>query len=138
MAVKKASVKDLADKVAAAKKADAKKADAKKEETKAAAPVKKEAAPVKKAAPAKKETAVKKTTPAKKTSTAKKPAAKTSPVVEVHIQYQGGDELTSALTERAIAESGNKNPKEVNLYVQPENGKVYYTIDGVEGSFDYQ
>ena len=34
----------------------------------------------------------------------------------------------------AKAASGKKTVKELNVYFQPENGMIYFTADGVEGS----
>ena len=127
MAVKKASVKDLAEKAAAAKKADAKaevkaevKEEVKKAEVKAEAP-KKEAAPAKKAVPAKK-------APAKKATAAK---------ANLFVQYQGGNVSTDDIVKKALEVSGKKTVKELNVYYQPENNIVYFTADGENGSFNY-
>ena len=124
MAVKKASVKDLAEKAAAATKKEAAKAE----------PAKKEVA--KKAEPAKKETA-KKAEPAKKAAPAKKAPAKkaAAPKVEVKVEFQGGSVSVEDLKAKAVEIVG-KNVKELNLYYQPEYNKVYYTADDQKGEFD--
>ena len=149
MTVKKASVKDLAEKAAAVKKVAEAKAEAAKTEVKAevkaeapakkaAAPAKKEAAkaPAKKAAaPAKKEEAK---APAKKAAApAKKAATKTAaPKVELFVEYQGGSQKVDDLVAQAKAASGKKSIKVLNVYYQPENNIVYFTADGAEGSFN--
>ena len=135
MAVKKTSVKDLAEKAAAVKKPAEKKVETAKAEVKTE--VKKveekvaekvaEKAPAKaaeKKAPAK---AAEKKAPAKKAAEAK---------VELFVEYQGGSQKVEDLVARAKAESGKKSIKVLNIYYQPENNKVYFTADGAEGSFD--
>ena len=117
MTVKKASVKDLAEKAAAVKKEAAKtpaKAEAVKTEVKAE--VKKEAAkaPAKKAAPAK----------------------KVETKVELFVEYQGGSQKVEDLVAKAKEVSGKKTVKALNVYYQPENNIVYFTADGDEGSFN--
>ncbi len=152
MAIKKTSLNDLKVKAEAAKKADVK-TEAKKAEVKVAekkAEVKAEVkaaekkvaekkvvekAPAKKAAakaPAK--AAEKK--PAEKKAAAPKKAAATEAKVELFVEYQGGSQKVEDLVAKAKEVSGKKSIKELNIYYQPENNKVYYTADGAEGSFD--
>ena len=132
MTVKKASVKDLAEKAAAVKKVAEAKAEAAKTEVKAE--VKAEAPAKKAAAPAKKEAAK---APAKKAAApAKKAATKTAaPKVELFVEYQGGSQKVDDLVAQAKAASGKKSIKVLNVYYQPENNIVYFTADGAEGSF---
>ena len=110
-------VKAAMAKVEAAKAAEAAKADTKKAaETKAAAKAAEKKAPVKKAAPAKK-------APVKKTET-------------VYIQCCGYEVTTADITAKVVAAVGKKTVKELNIYVKPEEGKVYYTADGEQGNVD--
>ena len=129
-------------KVAMAKMAAAKVADASTEkvETKVAAkaPVKKEEtkttaakAPAKKAetkAPAAKAPAKKAET---KTTTAKAPAKTTQ---TVHLQVFAYDVTTDDITAKVLDVIGKKSVKELNIYVKPEDGMIYYTADGEQGS----
>ena len=102
------------------------------------APVKETA--VKDAAPA----AEKKIAAAKKTASAKTAAPKAAPkkadeaVSEnIFIQLNGNEVSTSALVEKAKAESGIKDAKKVDIYVRPEINKVFYVIDGESfGNFE--
>ena len=110
-------------------KTTAGKAEAKKEAPKAAA-VKAE---VKKEAP--------------KAAAAKKPAAKKAPAKkattkateEVFIEYAGSQVSTSDIVARVVEATGKKASaiKALNVYVQPETGKIYYTADGVTGEIAY-
>ncbi len=117
-AEKKAAAKTAATKAATkttATKAAEKKAPAKtaaKTTTKAA----EKKAPVKKAAPAKK-------APVKKTET-------------VYIQCCGYEVTAADITAKVVAAVGKKTVKELNIYVKPEEGKVYYTADGEQGNVD--
>ena len=133
MTVKKANIEDMAKKAVAAKKEAEKKAEpAKKEAEKKAEPAKKEVAkkaPAKKAEPAKKEAAKK--APAKKTA-----AKKAEATVKVVVEFQGGQTVTDDIVAKAKEVCGKKTVKELNVYYQPENNKVYFTADGEEGSFD--
>ena len=94
-----------------------------KETVVAAAPAEEKKAPAKKAA-------------AKK-APAKKPAAKKAPAEErkVVIQYNGAEVAGTDLVDKAKAVAGVKSAKSVVVYVRPEINKVYYVIDGKEGSF---
>ena len=110
------------------------KAEVKKEASKAAtvkAEVKKEAP---KAAAAKK-------APAKKPAAKKAPAKKatTKATEEVFIEYAGSQVSTSDIVARVVEATGKKASaiKALNVYVQPETGKIYYTADGVTGEIAY-
>ena len=131
-AVDKENVKTAAGKAEAKKeapKAAAVKAEVKKETPKATA-VKAE---VKKEAP--------------KAAAAKKPAAKKAPAKkattkateEVFIEYAGSQVSTSDIVARVVEATGKKASaiKALNVYVQPETGKIYYTADGVTGEIAY-
>ena len=147
--VKAAMAKVEAAKAAEAAKADTKKvADTKTTATKPAVKVAEKKAPVKvaatkttakaaeKKAPAK-TTATKpaaKKAPAKKATTAKKPAVKKTETV--YIQCCGYEVTTADITAKVVAAVGKKTVKELNIYVKPEEGKVYYTADGEQGSVD--
>ena len=101
----------------------------------AAAPVEEKAAEKKapaKKAPAKK--AAEKKTAAKKAPAEKKTAAKKA-TATVYVQYLGAELTTDEIIAKAIANEGVKSPKTVKVYVKPEENKVYYVIDGNEGSF---
>ena len=135
-----------ADKVEAVK-VEAPKAEVKKETAPKAA-VKKEAAPKAEAkkAPAKKEAAPKaevKKAPVKKAAAPKKaPAKKTvapKKVEEVFIEYAGTQVSTSDIVARVVEATGKKASaiKTLNVYVQPETGIIYYTVDGTEGKINY-
>ena len=125
-------VKAAMAKVEAAKAAEAAKADTKTTETKAAA-TKTTAKAAEKKAPAK--TTATKKAPAKKTTTAaKKPAVKKTETV--YIQCCGYEVTTADITAKVVAAVGKKTVKELNIYVKPEEGKVYYTADGEQGSVD--
>lgn len=101
------------------------------------------AAPVE--APAEKKAAAK---PAAKKAAAKKPAAKKTTKKEtakaadkaakatVFIQFAGIEATTDELVEKAKAAAGVKSPKSINVYVKPEENKVYYVVDGNDGNFE--
>ena len=143
-AVDKENVKTVAGKAEVKKeapKAAAVKAEVKKEAPKVAAKaeVKKEApkaaavkAEVKKEAP---KAVVKK--PAAKKAPAKK--ATTKATEEVFIEYAGSQVSTSDIVARVVEATGKKASaiKALNVYVQPETGKIYYTADGVTGEIAY-
>jgi membrane protein involved in colicin uptake len=94
----------------------------------AAAPVEEKAA--EKKAPAKK-------APAKKAAAKKEAAPKAAKKVaeNVYVEYQGVQLNSASLIERAKKESGVKSPKSVNVYVKPEDNKVYYVVDNNAGDF---
>lgn len=144
MAVKKATVDSTMAKVEAATKnvtetkTEAKKASAKKVAETAAKAEEKVEAPAK--ADAKKTTAkkapAKKTTEAKAETTKKAPAKKAATATtNVVIEYAGGQVVTADIVAKATEVSGKKSIKSLNVYYQPENGMVYFTADGEEGSF---
>lgn len=87
-----------------------------------------------KKAPAKK-TAAKKAAAPKKTATTKAAAKKTAASENVFVEYLGAQISSTELIAKAKKDSGVKAPKDVNVYVKPEENKVYYVIDGKEGSF---
>ena len=137
-AVDKAAVVAETPKAAAEKKAPVK-AEAPKAATEKKAPVKAEApktaadkkAPAKKAAKAtEKKAAAEKKAPAKR-------AAKATE--EVFIEYAGTQVSTSDIVNRVVEATGKKASaiKALNIYVQPETGKIYYTADGATGEIAY-
>ena len=81
-----------------------------------------------------KETAKKEETP-KKAATPKKTVAKTES--KFYIEFAGGQIEAQAIMDRAKEVCGKKTIKTLNVYYQPENGMVYFTADGEEGSFAY-
>ena len=101
-------------------------------EVKAAATAEEKKAPAKKAAA--KKTAAKK--PAAKTAEKKTAAKKTAVSENVFVQYLGSEITSADLIAKAKKESGVKSPKTVNVYVKPEENKVYYVVDNNAGSFD--
>lgn len=135
--IKKAAVaaKPVAKAVAATKPAEAK-VEEKKVEAKKAVEEKK-AVPAKKAAAPKKETA-KKAAPAKKEAT-----VKAATKVSVNLQFAGKEYKAEDFEKMAKDvwqyDLGNKaaDLKSVDLYVKPEENKVYYVMNGdVTGDFD--
>lgn len=106
-------------------------------EVKAAATAEEKKAPAKKAAA--KKTAAKKTAakkPAAKTAEKKTAAKKTAVSENVFVQYLGSEITSADLIAKAKKASGVKSPKTVNVYVKPEENKVYYVVDNNAGSFD--
>lgn len=79
--------------------------------------------------------------PAAKKTAEKKPAAKktstrkTAPKTNLFIQYQGAEVSYADLIEKAKADAGVEAPKNINLYVKPEDNMVYYVIDEKVGGF---
>ena len=146
-----------ADKVEAvkvtAKKAEAPKAEpVKKAEAPKAEPVKKAEAPkteaVKKAEAPKTavkkaeapKAAVKKAEPAKKTAAKKAPAKKAEKATEeVYIEFNSAKVSTADIVAKVVEATGKKasSIKVLNVYIQPETGKTYYTADGVSGEIEY-
>lgn len=108
-----------------------------------------EAAPAAEAAPAKKAAAKKaagrKPAAEKKAAAAKKAADKTTEKraynkksdikTTVCIQYSGVQFTSDELAEKAKKESGVKSPKQIDVYVKPEENMVYYVVDGNAGGF---
>lgn len=130
MATKKTTAEQV--KVAMAKVEAAKAAEATKTEEKA--PAKKTAAKKTTAAKTTK-TAEKKTTATKTTKTAEKKApAKKDKLVENVVIQACGYEVTTADVTAKVVEIVGKKVKELNIYVKPEEGMVYYTADGEQGS----
>lgn len=132
---KAAAAKPVAKAVAATKPAEAK-VEEKKVEAKKAVEEKK-AVPAKKAAAPKKETA-KKAAPAKKEAT-----VKAATKVSVNLQFAGKEYKAEDFEKMAKDvwqyDLGNKaaDLKSVDLYVKPEENKVYYVMNGdVTGDFD--
>lgn len=87
--------------------------------------------------------AVEKKAPAKKAAAAKKPAAKKTTTTKstavksnVYVEYLGAQISSSDLIEKAKKASGVKSPKEINVYVKPEDNKVYYVVDTTAGDFE--
>ena len=122
MATKKTTAEQV--KVAMAKVEAAKAAEATKTEEKA---------PAKKTA-AKKTTAAKTTKEAEKKTTEKKAPAKKAKLVENVVIQACGYEVTTADVTAKVVEIVGKKVKELNIYVKPEEGMVYYTADGEQGS----
>lgn len=138
MATKSATVESTMAKLEEAKKqAETKAVATEVKEVKETA--KKEATP-KKAAP-KKETAVKKEAAPKKEAASKKAATPKKTVAKTeskfYIEFAGGQIEAQAIMDRAKEVCGKKTIKTLNVYYQPENGMVYFTADGEEGSFAY-
>ena len=105
----------------------------KKEEQVKAAMAKVEAA---KKAAATKDTTEKKA-PAKKATTTKAATTKTTAkkTTETVFVQCFGYEITTDDIKAKVAESvGKKSVKELNIYVKPEEGMIYYTADGEQGS----
>lgn len=132
---KAAAAKPVAKAVAATKPAEAK-VEEKKVEAKKAVEEKK-AVPAKKAAAPKKETA-KKAAPAKKEA-----AVKAATKVSVNLQFAGKEYKAEDFEKMAKDvwqyDLGKKaaDLKSVDLYVKPEENKVYYVMNGdVTGDFD--
>lgn len=132
---KAAAAKPVAKAVAATKPAEAK-VEEKKVEAKKAVEEKK-AVPAKKAVAPKKETA-KKAAPAKKEA-----AVKAATKVSVNLQFAGKEYKAEDFEKMAKDvwqyDLGKKaaDLKSVDLYVKPEENKVYYVMNGdVTGDFD--
>ena len=131
----------------AADKVEAVKVTAKKAEAPKAEAVKKVEAPkaaVKKAEPAKKaevpKAAAKKAEPAKKVAAKKAPAKKAEKATEeVYIEFNSAKVSTADIVAKVVEATGKKasSIKVLNVYIQPETGKTYYTADGVSGEIEY-
>ena len=126
----------------AADKVEAVKVTAKKAEAPKAEPVKKAEAP--KAEPVKKaeapKTEAKKAEPAKKTAAKKAPAKKAEKATEeVYIEFNSAKVSTADIVAKVVEATGKKasSIKVLNVYIQPETGKTYYTADGVSGEIEY-
>ncbi len=150
-AVKVTAKKAEAPKAEAVKKAEAPKAAVKKVEAPKAEAVKKAEAPktaVKKAEAPKvavkkaeaPKAAVKKAEPAKKTAAKKAPAKKAEKATEeVYIEFNSAKVSTADIVAKVVEATGKKasSIKVLNVYIQPETGKTYYTADGVSGEIEY-
>jgi len=95
-----------------------------------------------KAKAATKETAAKAKTAAKKTAAKTKAAAEKAVAKDVCIlQVSGKDDMDiTAIADACKADYKAKNkraPKAVTVYIKPEEGVAYYTVNGV-GSEDYK
>ena len=136
MATKKTTAEQV--KVAMAKVEAAKAAEAAKAEK---APAKKTTAKKTTATKTTKAAAEKKAAPAKTTKTAAtKTTAKKAPTKKavkatqtVYVQACGYEVTTADVTAKVVEIVGKK-VKELNIYVKPEEGMVYYTADGEQGS----
>ena len=69
-------------------------------------------------------------------TTEKAPAKKTTEEKRVVIQFAGNEISGAELVEKAKAVSGISNAKKIDIYVKPEDNKVYYVIDDNAGDFD--
>ena len=150
-AVKVTAKKAEAPKAEAVKKAEAPKAAVKKVEAPKAEAVKKAEAPktaVKKAEAPKTavkkaeapKAAAKKAEPAKKTAAKKPPAKKAEKATEeVYIEFNSAKVSTADIVAKVVEATGKKasSIKVLNVYIQPETGKTYYTADGVSGEIEY-
>lgn len=77
---------------------------------------------------------VKKTVVKKEAAAPKKPVASKA-VANVYIQFKGTEITADALVEKAKEISGVESPKSVEVFVKPEDNKVYFVVDGTEGNF---
>ncbi len=82
-----------------------------------------------------------KKTPAKaaaKTTTEKKAPVKKVAAKKmtqtVYVQCCGYEVTTDDIMNKVVAATGKKSVKELNVYVKPEEGMIYYTADGEQGS----
>ncbi len=79
------------------------------------------------------ETAVKKVAakkPAAKKPATRKPAAKKAPVVNAVLQFNGKEVSVAEMAEQAKAAWTGSEVKEMNLYIKPEDSRVYVVING--------
>ncbi|MDD6345890.1 MAG: DUF6465 family protein [Oscillospiraceae bacterium] len=67
-------------------------------------------------------------------TTAKKATVKKSE--NVYIQHNGKEVSVAELLDTAKKLSEVKSPKNVSLYVKPEDNAVYYVVDGETGKID--
>ncbi len=67
-------------------------------------------------------------------TSAKKTTVKKSE--NVYIQHNGKEVSVSELLETAKKLSEVKSPKDVNLYVKPDDNAVYYVVDGKSGKIE--
>lgn len=72
-----------------------------------------------------------------KTTTTKATTKKSAVIENIFIQQNDGEVTTTALVEKAKADSGVKSPEKIDIYVRPEINMVYYVINGDKfGSFE--
>ena len=116
---------ETAVKATAAKAETAAKATAAKAETAAKATAAKAETAAKKA-----ETAAKKA--AAKKPAAKKPAAKKAPAVNAVLQFAGKEISVAEMAEKAKSAWTGSEIKEMNLYIKPEDNRVYVVVNGDE------
>lgn len=80
----------------------------------------------------------KKVTKTEETASVKKPVTRKKVVFT--LQTAGKDLTINDMEEKAVAawmeQTGNakKEAKEIQLYVKPEDGMIYYVINGITGS----
>lgn len=119
------AAEDAKEKKAPATKATEKKATAKKASATKAA---------EKKTPAAKTTEKKASTT--KTAEKKAPAAKaaTKMTQTVYVQCCGYEVTTADIEAKVVEAIGKKTIKELNIYVKPEDGMIYYTADGEQGN----
>lgn len=122
------AAEDTKEKKAPATKAAEKKAPAKKASATKAAEKKTPAAKTteKKASTAKTAKAAEKKTPAAK--------AATKMTQTVYVQCCGYEVTTTDIEAKVVEAIGKKTIKELNIYVKPEDGMIYYTADGEQGN----
>ncbi|MCR5790676.1 MAG: helix-turn-helix domain-containing protein [Lachnospiraceae bacterium] len=76
---------------------------------------------------------------AKKPAAAKKQTAKASSEqsfnVNIELQYAGKSIPYTELVEKALSASGSDG-KDLNIYIKPEENRVYYVVNGNPGSFE--
>lgn len=71
----------------------------------------------------------KKAPAAKKPAPAKKPAAK-DPKIKVFVEYQGRQVDQDAILKAVKADWKGESVKSLEVYVKPEDGAVYYVVNG--------
>ena len=57
----------------------------------------------------------------------------------INLEFQGATFDVKELEKKAMdeAKKGNKNIKKLNLYIKPQDNKVYYTVnDDISGNVD--
>lgn len=76
----------------------------------------------------------KKAPAAKKPAPAKKPAAKKAPAkdpkIKVFVEYQGRQVDQDAILKAVKADWKGESVKSLEVYVKPEDGAVYYVVNG--------
>ena len=71
------------------------------------------------------------TKPAEKSAAARTPRKAAAPKVQLYIQYGGKERAEAELVEAVKAACG-VTVKTMELYVKPEDGAVYYVVNGTE------